>query len=250
MHNAAEPLDRTNGEMAEGEKIATHSKLSNSSRDDIGDIERASVRHVEPVASEKALSQVSLDLRRTVSRASNVLDRVLTTRSIADPGLPPDGGLKAWTQVACAWLVIFTTWGWVNSYGAFQTYYTLTLAESASTISWIGTVQNWLTFFIGAFSGRLLDAGLYVPTFIVGAVLQLLGMFLMSVSTKYVGCAVRTAFEALADNGGPVVASHAHSRRSYRTGRRHLFHAVSRPCRDLLFQQTCIRHWHSHYRKC
>ena len=73
----------------------------------------------------------------------------------------------------------------MNSFGAFQTYYTLTLNQPASTISWIGTVQNWLTFFIGAFSGRLLDAGFFIPTLMVGSTLQLLGIFLMSVSTKY-----------------------------------------------------------------
>ncbi|KAK3072352.1 hypothetical protein LTR53_007002 [Teratosphaeriaceae sp. CCFEE 6253] len=149
-----------------------------------GDIERAE-DHEEPACDEKQAPRVSLELRRTVSRASNVLERVLTTRSITDPGPPPDGGWKAWSQVACGWLAIFTTWGWVNSYGAFQTYYTLNLAESASTISWIGTVQNFLTFFIGAFSGRLLDAGLYVPCLIVGSVLQLPGIFMMSLSHTF-----------------------------------------------------------------
>ncbi|KAK4542008.1 hypothetical protein LTR36_007208 [Oleoguttula mirabilis] len=164
------------------------SKSSTSSQADLDDIERASVQDhevYEDSTNEKQPSRVSLELKRTASRASNVLGRVLTTRSIVDPGPPPDGGMKAWRQVACGWIVIFTTWGWVNSYGTFQTYYTLTLNESASTISWIGTVQNFLTFFIGAFSGRLLDAGLFVPTLIVGSVLQLLGIFLMSISTKY-----------------------------------------------------------------
>ncbi|KAK3114502.1 hypothetical protein LTR53_007143, partial [Teratosphaeriaceae sp. CCFEE 6253] len=148
------------------------------------DVERAE-DHEETAVDEKQAPRVSLELRRTVSRASNVLERVLTTRSITDPGPPPDGGWKAWSQVACGWLAIFTTWGWVNSYGAFQTYYTLNLEESASTISWIGTVQNFLTFFIGAFSGRLLDAGLYVPCLIVGSVLQLLGIFMMSLSHTF-----------------------------------------------------------------
>ncbi|KAF2169192.1 hypothetical protein M409DRAFT_64940 [Zasmidium cellare ATCC 36951] len=127
----------------------------------------------------------SLDLKRT---ASNVLSKVasrMTTRSIVNPPPPPDGGLKAWTQVAMGWLVICTTWGWINSYGAFQSYYNLTLDESASTISWIGSVQNFLTFFCGAFSGRLLDAGLFVPALLVGAFLQVLGIFMMSLSTKY-----------------------------------------------------------------
>lgn len=43
----------------------------------------------------------------------------------------------------------------------------------------------WLTFFIGAFSGRLLDAGLFVPTLFVGGILQVLGIFMMSLSTKW-----------------------------------------------------------------
>lgn len=70
--------------------------------------------------------------------------------------------------------------------GVFQTYYTLHLdGVSASTISWIGTVQTFLCFFIGAFSGRLLDAGYYWPTVVTGMSLQLLGIFLTSLSTKY-----------------------------------------------------------------
>lgn len=168
-------------------QVASISKSSASSKVDLDDIERASTQDREAYEepNEKAPPKVSLELRRTVSRASNALKRVLTTRSITDVGPPPDGGFTAWSQVACGWLVIFTTWGWVNSYGAFQTYYTLNLNESASTISWIGAIQNWLTFFIGAFSGRLLDAGWYVPTLIVGSVIQLVGIFLMSVSTKY-----------------------------------------------------------------
>jgi hypothetical protein len=126
-----------------------------------------------------------LELRRT---ASNVLDRVasrITTRSIRDPPPPPDGGLNAWVQVAMGWLIIFVTWGYVNSFGSFQAYYTQVLPETPSTISWIGSIQVFLTFFIGAFSGRLLDAGLFVPTLFVGGVLQLLGIFMMSLSTKW-----------------------------------------------------------------
>ena len=41
-------------------------------------------------------------------------------KSGGDPGPPPDGGLKAWTQVAMAHLIIFNTWGFVNSFGVFQ----------------------------------------------------------------------------------------------------------------------------------
>ncbi|QPC74668.1 hypothetical protein HYE68_005420 [Fusarium pseudograminearum] len=98
---------------------------------------------------------------------------------------PPDGGLHAWTQVAMGWIAIFATWGYVNSFGSFQAHYTSTLPQTPFQISWIGSIQVWFTFFGSAFSGRLLDAGFWVPTFIVGSTLQLLGIFTMSLSTSY-----------------------------------------------------------------
>ncbi|KXT05631.1 hypothetical protein AC578_5651 [Pseudocercospora eumusae] len=155
------------------------------SRDHL-DIEQASFHDKdEPLSQEATRPTPSLDLKRTASNALSKVASRLTTRSITNPPPPPDGGLKAWTQVAMGWLVIFTTWGWVNSYGAFQSYYTLNLGVSASTVSWIGSVQNFLTFLLGCFSGRLLDAGFFLPTLIVGATIQILGIFFMSLSTKY-----------------------------------------------------------------
>lgn len=105
------------------------------------------------------------------------------TSSAVDYGPPPDGGLVAWTQVAMGWIMIFTTWGYINSFGAFQAYYITVFPDrAASEISWIGAVQVWLTFFVGAFSGRLLDAGKFKVTFLTGAILHLLGVFTMSLS--------------------------------------------------------------------
>jgi MFS family permease len=82
-------------------------------------------------------------------------------------------------------LVLFSTWGYANSFGAFQAYYTETLPESPSSISWIGGIQVFLSLTIGILSGRLLDAGFFIPTFFVGIVVQVLGIFLMSISTQY-----------------------------------------------------------------
>ena len=113
---------------------------------------------------------------RTLSRASS--------EPLLPP--PPDGGLRAWTMVAMGWLVLFTTWGYINSFGSFQAYYEAALpGQPPSSISWIGSLQTWLTFIVGAFSGRLLDAGVFLPTLLVGACVQLLGIFLMSASTRY-----------------------------------------------------------------
>ena len=76
-----------------------------------------------------------------------------------------------------AWIVVVTTWGYVNSFGVFQTYYTDTLGEEQTTISWVGSLQLWVIFFMSTFSGRALDAGLFIPTFFVGSVIQLIGIF-------------------------------------------------------------------------
>ncbi|KAK0668388.1 major facilitator superfamily domain-containing protein [Cercophora samala] len=117
-------------------------------------------------------------LSRTISR--------LTRQSTNyDPGPPPDGGVKAWTAVFCAHLVITNTWGIINSFGVFQPYYTTTLSRPPSDISWVGSVQIFLLFFIGAITGRLTDAGFFRHIFALGTVLLLLGTFTVSVASTY-----------------------------------------------------------------
>lgn len=131
---------------------------------------------------------LNLTLTTTKSRPVNPLDRIqshLTTRSLAEPGPPPDGGFRAWSQVFCAWLAIVNSWGFVNSFGAFLPYYQTILPESASTISWIGSVQACLVFGLGIFSGRALDRGWFRPTVALGIVVQLVGIFTMSVAHNY-----------------------------------------------------------------
>lgn len=107
----------------------------------------------------------------------------VTSRRSIEP--PPDGGLRAWTQVAMAHLTICSTWGWVTSYGVFQEHYRTALDLDPSAISWIGSIQIFLLFFLGTFSGRALDAGWFRPIYFAGTVFQLLGVFCMSASTKY-----------------------------------------------------------------
>lgn len=113
------------------------------------------------------------------------LTLVRTRESGRDPGPPPDGGFVAWSQVALAHLVICNTWGYINAFGVFQTYYTEQLHHPPSDISWIGSVQTFLVFFIGTFSGRATDAGYFKFTWTVGAVIEILSIFLTSLCTKY-----------------------------------------------------------------
>ena len=100
-------------------------------------------------------------------------------------GEPPDGGVKAWTQVVMGHLVLINGWGYLTSFGLFQSYYTATLNSSQSEISWIGSVQIFLVYFVGTFSGRALDAGYYHSTMTAGLFLQILGVFMTSISSQY-----------------------------------------------------------------
>jgi hypothetical protein len=113
-------------------------------------------------------------LTHTISRSSHI-----------DPGPPPDGGLSAWTQALVGHLLVLNTWGVINSFGVFQAYYVSELGFSPSDVSWIGSLQTFLLFFVGTFSGRATDYGLFRVTVIAGSVLQLLGAFMTSLSTKY-----------------------------------------------------------------
>ncbi|KAL9640041.1 MAG: hypothetical protein Q9164_000525 [Protoblastenia rupestris] len=113
-----------------------------------------------------------------------VLSKTMSRRSI-DPGPPPDGGVPAWTQALMGHLVVFNVWGYINSFGVFQQHYVTALQRPPSDISWVGSVQIFLLFFIGTFSGRLTDYGLFRVTFLVGSTFFLLGVFMTSFSTKY-----------------------------------------------------------------
>lgn len=84
-----------------------------------------------------------------------------------------------------AHFIVFNSWGYINSFGVFQTYYQTALGHPPSDISWVGSVQIFLLFFIGTFSGRATDYGLFRQTFLVGSVFQLLGVFMTSLSTRY-----------------------------------------------------------------
>ena len=116
---------------------------------------------------------------------ARVLSRTQSRTSYIDPGPPPDGGRRAWTQAFMAHLMVFNCWGYINSFGVFQTYYVTALNHPPSAISWVGSVQIFLLFFIGTFSGRATDYGLFRPTYFLGCLFQVLGVFMTSLSTKY-----------------------------------------------------------------
>ena len=158
---------------------------SNSDLSDRPQAENSPAGHYDvAVGSEEKKGDAEIS-RGSFQGIRQMLTRTRSHKSYIDPGPPPDGGLQAWTQLLLAHLTIFNTWGYINSFGVFQTYYVITLKEPPSAISWVGSVQIFLLFFIGTFSGRATDYGLFRIAFTIGSILQLLGIFMTSLSTKY-----------------------------------------------------------------
>ncbi len=82
---------------------------------------------------------------------------------IADEGgaesydIPADGGIAAWLTVFGAFLALFCSFGQMNAFGTFQSWYTTHQLRDLhpSTIAWIGSVQLWVFFFsVSAMSDR------------------------------------------------------------------------------------------------
>jgi len=82
-------------------------------------------------------------------------------------------------------LVVMSTWGLINSFGVFQTYYSTALSKPPSAISWVGSIQVFLLFFIGTFTGRATDAGYFRIVFLFGSIMCVFGLFMASLSTQY-----------------------------------------------------------------
>jgi MFS family permease len=100
---------------------------------------------------------------------------------------PPDGGLTAWLQVVGGFFAFFNSWGVINSFGVYQTYYQSHLLsnESPSTIAWTGSIQGFLVGAASIVCGRLIDAGHARTLVIVGTFLLTFGMMMTSISTEF-----------------------------------------------------------------
>ncbi|EGN91613.1 hypothetical protein SERLA73DRAFT_118356 [Serpula lacrymans var. lacrymans S7.3] len=96
----------------------------------------------------------------------------------------PEGGLTAWLTVLGGSLILFCTFGAVQSYGVYQEFYAKAwLAEkTASDISWIGSVQVFLLFAGGLPAGKLFDEGYFHHSIAAGSLIYLFSIFMLSLS--------------------------------------------------------------------
>ncbi|CAK7271207.1 hypothetical protein SEPCBS57363_004499 [Sporothrix epigloea] len=114
----------------------------------------------------------------------NTLEKRLSSTPPTVPALPPvendrlvapDGGAVAWCQVLAGFLLNSVAWGTSMTFGIYQLYYTQTLGLDSASVSWIGSVQTFLTYFLSTVSGLLADAGYAREVSAVGTVLVAAG---------------------------------------------------------------------------
>ncbi|KAL4954125.1 major facilitator superfamily domain-containing protein [Aspergillus filifer] len=111
-------------------------------------------------------------------------------RPVAGPGgpsPPPNGGLIAWLHVAGGFMLFFNTWGMLNTFGVFQTYYEsgALFQKSSSDISWIGSIQAFMLLVVGFVTGPIYDRGYLTPLLIVGAFGIVFGTMMLSICKEY-----------------------------------------------------------------
>ncbi|KAK7044750.1 MFS general substrate transporter [Favolaschia claudopus] len=101
------------------------------------------------------------------------VDRSPPSTPAPDSSSVPDGGLTAWMTIAGAWLVLFSTFGYLYSFGVYETFYALEYLanHSTSSIAWIGSFQLMMPFALGIVSGKLLDDGHFHMLQISGGVI-------------------------------------------------------------------------------
>jgi hypothetical protein len=130
------------------------------------------------------------------SQATIEKDEAATLPAAAPPPPPPpqshkqnqlDGGFRAWLQVIGGWCIAFNTWGILNTFGIFQTYYESgsLFTETSSTIAWIGSIQALCIVTLGLVSGPLYDRGYFLALLLVGSFMIVSSFMMLSISKTF-----------------------------------------------------------------
>ncbi|KAK0708324.1 major facilitator superfamily domain-containing protein [Lasiosphaeris hirsuta] len=116
-------------------------------------------------------------------------DSVSATKKESQPVQPqfPEGGVRAWMVVVGCWCISFVSFGIVNAFGVYETYYLDTYLSdySPSTVAWIGSIQAFAQFSATIISGPLTDR--YGPMVVIWpvSILLVVAMMLTSLCTEF-----------------------------------------------------------------
>ncbi|KAI1409051.1 MFS general substrate transporter [Hypoxylon sp. FL1857] len=100
---------------------------------------------------------------------------------------PPNGGLTAWLHVVGGFMLLFNSWGVLNAFGVFQTYYEsgALFDRSPSDISWIGAIQMFMILLVGVVVGPIYDRGYLRSLLITGSFGVVFGHMMLSLCKEY-----------------------------------------------------------------
>lgn len=92
-------------------------------------------------------------------------------------------GWRPWTSVFGCFLLMWNSWGLVNAYGTFASYYQQHLLPGRDLYLWnlIGSTQSFVVLLLSFVVGRVSDAGFSRTLIGIGGLFVTLGMFLLSV---------------------------------------------------------------------
>ncbi|GAB7351346.1 hypothetical protein MBLNU459_g2032t2 [Dothideomycetes sp. NU459] len=92
-------------------------------------------------------------------------------------------GWRPYSSLFGCFLLMFNSWGLVNAYGTFLSYYQESLLSTYDVLflNFIGSTQCFMVLSCSFVIGRLLDAGHSLALTITGSFLVVLGMFMLSI---------------------------------------------------------------------
>ena len=83
-------------------------------------------------------------------------------------------------------MLFFNTWGLLNTFGVYQTYYESgqLFQANSSDISWIGAVQSFMLLLTGLLSGPIFDRGYLRYLLVFGSFMVVFGHMMLSLCTQ------------------------------------------------------------------
>lgn len=113
-------------------------------------------------------------------------DSVVPAPPPADPFANEPTWPREWRAYRCllgGFLLMFNSWGLVNAYGTFSSYYTQTIlsGQDILLLNLIGAVECFLVLIFSGVVGRLLDADYSRILISIGTVLTGLSFFMLSI---------------------------------------------------------------------
>ncbi|KAL3492932.1 major facilitator superfamily domain-containing protein [Aspergillus germanicus] len=135
--------------------------------------------NVDTVERSEATSADGQDVEKTTPLPAQPVEKA--------PEPTFDTGLTAWLQVFGSFFLFFNSWGVVNTWGVYQTYYEQTLLSdmSSSTIAWVGSLQSFLLMLFGVVTGPLFDAGYFRALLGFGTFMLPFGLMMTSLSSQF-----------------------------------------------------------------